>query len=111
MAPSGKFALGLCDRCSLRYPLGELKWEIVNGERSGQRVCGDCFDIDHPQYQLSKIKFGDEFSVPDPRPQTAGDLDPTLAYNWADMFGNVSIPSGLHVTGGGEVGSVTVVIS
>lgn len=109
MAPSGKFAIGLCDRCSQRYPLGELKWEVVNKERTGQRVCPECFDIDHPQYQLSKIKFGDEFSIPDPRPQT--DIPPTQQYNWADMMGNVNIPSGLHVSAGCEIGSVTVVIT
>ena len=109
MAPSGKFTIGLCDRCSQRYQLGDLKWEIVNSEQTGRRLCADCWDVDHPQCQLSKIKFGDEFSVPNIRPQN--DLEPTRQYNWADMAGNVNIPSGLHVSALGEIGQVTVVIT
>ena len=107
MAPSGKFALGLCDRCSQRYYLNELRWEITNMERTGLRVCEDCLDKDHPQYQLAKVKFGDEFSVPDIRPQPPGDIDPTRQYNWADMMGNVNAPPG-HVSVGLVLNAVTV---
>jgi hypothetical protein len=109
MAPSGKFTLGLCDRCSQRYSLGELKWEIVNSEQTGRRLCADCWDVDHPQYRLSKVKLGDEFTVPDIRPQS--DADATRVYNWADMMGNVNIPSGLHVSATVVLGAFTVVIT
>lgn len=109
MAPSGKHTIGLCDRCSQRYALGDLKWEIVNSEQTGRRLCPECWDVDHPQYQLAKVKIGDEFTVRDIRPQN--DLEQTIQYNWADMAGNVAIPRNVRVSAVGEVGTVTVVIT
>lgn len=107
MAPSGKNTQGICDRCGQAWMLHELRAETVNMVRQANRVCPDCFDPDHPQYQISKVRFWDEISVPDIRPQDHLDQ----GYDWRDVFGNVLIPSGLHVKGTGIVASVTVTIT
>ena len=41
---SGKFAIGLCDRCAFEYPLLDLKKEWT-----GFKVCSECFEPKHPQ--------------------------------------------------------------
>ena len=107
MAPSGKHTLGTCDRCGQVYQLHELRCETQNFTTLNNRVCPSCFDPDHPQYRVSRVKFWDEISVPDIRPQDGLEQ----GYNWRDLFGNVTIPSGLRVSGTGAVSTVTVVIS
>ena len=42
----GKFALGLCDRCSFEYKLSELKEEWT-----GFKVCRNCYEPKHPQLE------------------------------------------------------------
>jgi len=42
----GKFAIGLCDRCSFEYKLHELKEEWT-----GFKVCPDCYEPKHPQLE------------------------------------------------------------
>tara|TARA_R100001460_G_scaffold20618_2_gene42584 strand:+ start:3374 stop:3712 length:339 start_codon:yes stop_codon:yes gene_type:complete len=42
----GKFAKGLCDRCSFEYKLSELKEEW-----NGAKVCPDCYEPKHPQLE------------------------------------------------------------
>ena len=43
---SGKFAVGLCDRCAFEYPLKDLKKEWT-----GFKVCSECFEPKHPQLE------------------------------------------------------------
>jgi hypothetical protein len=64
----GKKAYGFCDRCSFRYPLDDLKYERVNGVRSGLRVCPTCIDPDHPQRFLGRFPVNDPQALKDPRP-------------------------------------------
>ena len=42
----GKFAKGLCDRCSFEYKLSELREEW-----NGAKVCPDCYEPKHPQLE------------------------------------------------------------
>ena len=42
----GKFAKGLCDRCSFEFKLHELKEEWT-----GFKVCPDCYEPKHPQLE------------------------------------------------------------
>ena len=42
----GKFAKGLCDRCSFEYKLHELKEEW-----NGAKVCPSCYEPKHPQLE------------------------------------------------------------
>jgi len=107
MTATGKHALGTCDRCGQVYKLNELRRETQNFTTLNNRICPECFDPDHPQYRVAKLRFWDEISVQDPRAQDGLDQ----GYNWRDLFGNVTVPSGLRTSGTGAVSTVTVVIS
>ena len=65
---SGKHALGFCDRCSFRFPLKELKNQIVKQKETGLKVCPDCMDVDHPQLMLGMYPVSDPQAVRHPRP-------------------------------------------
>lgn len=43
---SGKFALGICDRCGQQYKLLQLKEEW-----NGLRTCPECWETKHPQLE------------------------------------------------------------
>ena len=60
---------GECDRCGQRYPLAELRVEIVLRRPTGLRVCPACFDPDHPQLRVGEIRIDDKQAVPNPRPR------------------------------------------
>lgn len=46
---SGKFALGICDRCGGTFKLSSLKEERIKRIPTGNLVCEECYDPDHPQ--------------------------------------------------------------
>lgn len=75
---SGKYAHGFCDRCGWRYPLDQLREEIVNDARVGNRVCPECYDPDHPQNHIGKVDTSDPQSLRDPRPDQGLDESRTL---------------------------------
>ncbi len=64
----GKKAYGYCDRCGFRYPLHRLRSETYNGAKLSNRVCPKCFDADHPQNFLDRVKTDDAIALRDPRP-------------------------------------------
>lgn len=99
---NGKTVPGICDRCGERWLLSELSWEVVNQQRTGMRVCPDCFDIDHPQYLLGKTPIYDPQTVKDPRPDT-GLPDSRALFGW-NPVGNV-LTNTLTVS----VGTVSVI--
>lgn len=45
----GTRALGICDKCGMRFKLAALKAPTVRGVKQGVLVCTSCFDVDHPQ--------------------------------------------------------------
>lgn len=98
----GEYAYGFCDRCSWRYPLNELKYEVVNGVRSGSRVCPTCLDQDHPQRFLGRFPVNDPEALKDPRPDKELQASRSL-YSW-NPVGNQTATS--KVTG--RTGIVTI---
>ena len=68
---SEKRARGICDRCGFAFRLKELRYEMVDGRRSGLRVCCECYDVDHPQLNLGEVPIYDPQALRDPRPDTA----------------------------------------
>jgi len=58
---------GLCDRCSLRYALHDLREEYVLGRGTGRLVCRYCYDESHPQLDTRHVKTNDRQSVPNAR--------------------------------------------
>ena len=65
---SGKHAFGFCDICGFRYPLHELKTEVINLEKTGARACPECWSPDNPQTQLGRHNFDDPQALRNPRP-------------------------------------------
>jgi len=61
-------AFGFCDRCSLRWPLTDLRSEFDTGVSRNNRVCPDCWDGDHPQNFLFLVNASDPMTLKDPRP-------------------------------------------
>lgn len=68
---SGKHAFGFCDVCGFRYKLSLLKNTIVNEKRTGIKACPECYDKDHPQLRIGRIRVEDPQALRDPRPDTA----------------------------------------
>ena len=65
---AGKKSFALCDRCGQRFPYQQLKPEVENRKPNGLRVCPPCFDEDHPQLQLGRVKVIDAQALRHPRP-------------------------------------------
>ena len=65
---SGKHAFGFCDICGFRYPLHELKTEVINLEQTDTRACPECWSPDNPQTQLGRYSFDDPQALRNPRP-------------------------------------------
>ena len=68
---SNKRAHGFCDRCGFRANLREMKTETVNGRPNNLRVCPTCWDPEHPQEDLGRVRVDDPQALRDPRPDQA----------------------------------------
>lgn len=67
---SGKHANGTCDVCGFVYKLKELKPKVVNQITTNILACPTCWEPDHPQWQVGKIRVRDPQAVKNPRPDT-----------------------------------------
>ena len=65
---SGKFAVGLCDRCGFEYKLHSLKKEW-----NGLKTCRECFEPKHPQLEPHTAP-ADPQAIYQPRPNTDNEL-------------------------------------
>jgi len=80
---AGKHAFGFCDRCGFRYPLGDLRAEVVNLEQTGIKACPECWNPDQPQNQLGRKPMVDAQALRSPRPTGAiAGRDLEAAYRW-----------------------------
>lgn len=70
MYVKGTYAFGICDRCGFRWPINELKFESENGRLTKRRTCPDCFDPDHPQNFIGRLRIKDPMAIKDARPET-----------------------------------------
>ena len=61
---SGKFAVGLCDRCGFEYKLNSLKKEW-----NGLKTCVSCYESKHPQLDPHTAP-ADPQALYQPRPNT-----------------------------------------
>lgn len=69
----GKNAHGFCDVCGFRAQLAKLKEQFVAGRTTKVRACPTCYDKDHPQNFLYRVRKDDPQALRNPRP------DPALA--------------------------------
>lgn len=74
MFASGKYALGICDRCGFTEKLNDLRYETVNMKQTRMKVCDDCFDPDHPQLHLGRVRINDPQALRDPRPDSSTEV-------------------------------------
>ena len=109
---SGKFAVGLCDRCAFEYPLLDLKKEWT-----GFKVCNECWEPKHPQLEPHTAP-ADPQALYEPRPNTDFELGEgyvvvTVSNMYIPSFMNDSI-IGTNFTVSemtGVVGEVTITTS
>lgn len=117
----GKKALGICDRCGFTYKLSELKYEVQDQKRTGNRVCTSCLDPDHPQFRLGEVDTSDSIGLFNPRPDTnRKDFASYYGFNPVNSTGSVLkgklgkvVITGDVVSngGGGGVSSVNINVS
>jgi hypothetical protein len=75
----GAKAYGFCDRCSFRYPLVELKQEVVNLNATNLMFCPECWDPDQPQNLVGRLNVDDPQAIMNPRPPLSLDKSRSLA--------------------------------
>lgn len=68
---STKQAHGFCDRCGFRADLRTMKTETVQGRVNNLLVCETCWDLDHPQNWLGRVRVDDPQALRNPRPDPA----------------------------------------
>jgi len=79
----GRKAFGFCDRCGFRYNLKDLKTETVNLATTNLLVCSECWDPDHPQNMLGRVRVDDPQALRNPRPLGGiSGRDLPAAYRW-----------------------------
>ena len=105
---SGKRSFGFCDQCGFRYPLKTLKPLIVNFVRTSTLVCKKCWNPDHPQYRLGKLKINDPQALKDPRPDTAQTESRMMQWGWNPVGGARDPVTPNDLEAAGEVGDVTI---
>lgn len=75
---SGKHALGMCDICGTRCEYTRLKEVFRAGLATGLMACPQCWDKDHPQLWLGRIKVNDPQALRNARPDTGKDSSRAL---------------------------------
>lgn len=102
---SGKYALGICDRCGQEFMLNELKKEWT-----GFKVCYECYEPKHPQLE-PKRHIADPIAVRQPRPEQPGHLEVFVGIPGDSTFGSIGMmpdPVAQYVIGYSALGTVTV---
>lgn len=87
-AATGEYTYGYCDRCDFRYPLKDLKTEVVHGVTNNLRICPECWNPDHPQLFLHEVRVDDPRPVWDPRPDK-GLADSRRLFAWDPVGSNI----------------------
>jgi hypothetical protein len=109
---SERRAIGLCDRCSFRFKLKDLKVETVKQRRTSLRTCPSCFDKDHPQLMLGTFPIDDPQALRNPRSDSSERPESRdTQWGWAPVgmpTTDYGPASALQATG--AVGTVTVTV-
>ena len=105
---AGKHAFGFCDVCGFRYPLRQLRPEVVNLVQTDIRACPECWSPDQPQNRLGTINYSDPQALRNPRPTgaTSGrDLPYAQRWEFASVteLSNPARINGWHVNSGGSI--------
>lgn len=95
----GQHTLGICDRCGWAYKLIELTEEVKDKNPTNIFTCPTCFDLDHPQYEVSRLRLD-----PDPAPLLIA--KPDIGEAQSRSLSRFNPVYGLEVIV--EIGSVTI---
>ena len=121
---SGKNSIAECDRCGQRFKLTALNKEVKKTSVYNILVCPECWDPDHPQYQLGMYPVDDPQAVRDPRRDlsyyvsgltatgTHGGGSRVFQWGWNPVGGASGFDAALtpnYLVAQGIVGTVTVV--
>ena len=98
---SGRKAFGFCDRCSFRYLLADLKYEVVKQRRTGLLVCPTCWSPDHPQLMLGTFPVFDPQALRNPRVDTTYKISGQTVFDTLAQ-GSRIIQWGWNPVGGGN---------
>jgi hypothetical protein len=112
MFASGKHAIAICDRCGFTTKLTELRQEIIANAPTGMRVCGTCWEPDHPQLELGKYPLYDPQAIRNARPDAAMTTSRDTQWGWYPVGGARDgglTPNALEAQA--YVGTVTVTTS
>lgn len=108
---SGRHAHGFCDICSFRYPLKQLKPLVVNFKKTNTLACPACWNKDHPQYGLNRLRITDPQALKNPRPDTSQAASRVTQWGWNPVGGDrLDVTTNL-LEATGEVGDVTITTS
>lgn len=105
---SGKYALGLCDRCGQQYFLNELRKEWT-----GAKTCPECYETKHPQLEPLR-HVADAQALREPRPSPSGFLEVFVGIPGDSTFESIGMqpaPIAQPVLGLSRLGTVTVTIT
>ena len=83
---SGKNSLGVCDRCGQQFALKSLRPETLKGKLLNNRVCTECWDVDHPQLKLGEKPVDDPQALRNPRPDTGLAASRELTGSWDETL-------------------------
>jgi len=108
---SGKKAHGFCDICGFRYPLKTLKAMTVNSAITSTLACRTCWNPDHPQYRINRVKINDPQALKDPRPEASLTESRNMQWGWNPIGGDRLAVTVNLLEATGEVGDVTVTTS
>ena len=101
----GKYTIAECDRCGFQYKRRVLKELVVNDAQTNLQVCPQCWEPDHPQYQVGKYPVVDPQAIMNPRPdRSLSDTNITTSSRY--IPGTFNPLSGVQSSG--TVGTVTV---
>lgn len=120
---SGKNSIAECDRCGQRFKLTALRKEVKKTAIYNILVCPQCWDPDHPQYQLGMYPVDDPQAVREPRPDlsyyvsgltaagTHGEGSRVFQWGWNPVGGASSFDTLLtpnYLVAQGIVGTVAI---
>ena len=86
---NGKYAYGYCDLTGFRYPLKDLKPQIVNGIPTGLLFGKDVWSPDQPQLHLGRVRVDDPQALRNPRPDQS--MEESRALFGFDPVGNDAV--------------------
>ena len=102
---AGKHAFGFCDVCGFRYPLRQLRPEVVNLVQTDIRACPECWSPDQPQNRLGTINYSDPQALRNPRP--TGATSGRNSNDIVQLFNSNTTIGGSDWNGGGGSGGTS----